>query len=147
MRSKLLKKRVMKRQSVTVKRSQVRRASGSLPLQAGHSIGGARSRFRRATSRLARVPVNGSWLALLVLVNFALCNAAFAADKPNILFIAADDLRPQLNCYGRSKDPQENVNIAIRPENVEVVKQLTAQLAAGWPAAVPTSKQNQKDSK
>lgn len=27
---------------------------------------------------------------------------ALAADKPNILFIAVDDLRPQMNCYGKS---------------------------------------------
>lgn len=28
------------------------------------------------------------------------CSTAFAADKPNILMIAVDDLRPQLRCYG-----------------------------------------------
>jgi iduronate 2-sulfatase len=29
-------------------------------------------------------------------------NAAVAADKPNVLFIAVDDLRPELGCYGNT---------------------------------------------
>ncbi|QDV53635.1 Choline-sulfatase [Gimesia fumaroli] len=39
-------------------------------------------------------------LALLVTVCPALCFDAAAADKPNVLFIAADDLRCDLACYG-----------------------------------------------
>jgi iduronate 2-sulfatase len=35
---------------------------------------------------------------ILLLLCFGL--AAVAADKPNVLFIAVDDLRPQLGCYG-----------------------------------------------
>ncbi len=36
-------------------------------------------------------------LILLVLLSI---NASFAADRPNVLFIAIDDLRPELGCYG-----------------------------------------------
>ena len=44
----------------------------------------------------------------LTFIGFILAAAqAFAADKPNILFIAIDDLRPELGCYGS--------NIAISP--------------------------------
>lgn len=38
-----------------------------------------------------------SWLAVLLLTV-----GATAADHPNVLFIAVDDLRPQLNCYGKT---------------------------------------------
>ena len=31
---------------------------------------------------------------------FACALSAFASNKPNILFVAADDLRPELGCYG-----------------------------------------------
>lgn len=34
------------------------------------------------------------------LVLLAVTHGCFAADKPNILFIAVDDLRPELGCYG-----------------------------------------------
>ena len=39
-------------------------------------------------------------IRLLLGVLFLTCATAFAAEKPNILFIAVDDLRPELGCYG-----------------------------------------------
>jgi len=42
-----------------------------------------------------------------------------------------------IELYDHKSDPQENINIANRPENAELVKRLTGQLAAGWRAAVP----------
>ncbi len=42
-----------------------------------------------------------------------------------------------LELYDHLNDPQENVNIANLPENAELVKQLTKQLAAGWRSALP----------
>lgn len=44
-----------------------------------------------------------------------------------------------LELYDHESDPQENVNIANRPENTELVKRLTIQLTAGWHAAQPPS--------
>jgi iduronate 2-sulfatase len=34
------------------------------------------------------------------IVLLLICTCSFAADKPNVLFIAVDDLRPELGCYG-----------------------------------------------
>ncbi len=39
--------------------------------------------------------------------------------------------------YDHHKDPNENVNLAKRPRNSDLVKQLTDQLSAGWKAALP----------
>ena len=41
--------------------------------------------------------------------------------------------------YDHEVDPKENVNIAKRPENAELVTQLAEQLHAGWQGALPTS--------
>ena len=40
--------------------------------------------------------------------------------------------------YDHTADPQENTNIAHRPANAELVKQLMAQWKAGWQAAKPS---------
>jgi arylsulfatase A-like enzyme len=42
-----------------------------------------------------------------------------------------------IELYDHERDPQENVNVAQRPENAALVKQLSAQLRAGWRAALP----------
>lgn len=43
---------------------------------------------------------------------FVLCFAVptFAADKPNVLFIAVDDLRPELACYGKQHIHSPNID-------------------------------------
>ncbi len=42
-----------------------------------------------------------------------------------------------LELYDHQSDPAENVNIAGRPENAELVKRLSIQLDAGWRKALP----------
>ena len=44
--------------------------------------------------------------------------------------------------YDHKEDPQENVNIAGRPEHKELVARLSAQLQAGWRAALPAQSAN-----
>ncbi len=53
------------------------------------------------TSHVADLPRSLASCALrLAILVLALPAFAFAADRPNILFIAVDDLRPELGCYG-----------------------------------------------
>lgn len=40
--------------------------------------------------------------------------------------------------YDHQKDPDENVNVATRPENQELLARLSEQLHRGWKAALPT---------
>lgn len=55
------------------------------------------SRGRAARNRLRHIAFS---TALLIGVLGAACGAA---TKPNVLFIAIDDLRPELGCYGGSQ--------------------------------------------
>ena len=49
-------------------------------------------------------------IALFLITSFANLHAADKPDKLNVLFIAADDMRPQFNCYGRSEMITPNID-------------------------------------
>ncbi len=52
-----------------------------------------------------------------------------------------------IELYDHKLDPQENINIANQPENAKLVKQLSAQLAAGWKAAMPPNEGQSENEK
>lgn len=47
---------------------------------------------------------------LLILLLLLSLNSALAADRPNVLFIAVDDLRPELGCYGQQHIHSPNID-------------------------------------
>ena len=47
------------------------------------------------------------------LLSLVVC-AAHAADKPNVLFIAVDDLRPELGCYGSPIAISPNLDVLAK---------------------------------
>ncbi|HEC42865.1 MAG TPA: iduronate sulfatase [Bacteroides sp.] len=56
-------------------------------------------------------------LSLAILSGFALNSCSSEPETPNILFIAVDDLRPELNCYGQSHIHSPNID-AIADEGL-----------------------------
>jgi iduronate 2-sulfatase len=51
-----------------------------------------------------------SLFLLTLLLGFPISNLGFAAQQPNILFIAIDDLRPELGCYGSKYAVTPNID-------------------------------------
>ena len=47
---------------------------------------------------------------LTALLLLAMINSVSAADRPNVLFIAVDDLRPELACYGKQHIHSPNID-------------------------------------
>ena len=51
-----------------------------------------------------------AWSALAFICLEAVSFRASAARRPNILFIAVDDLRPELGCYGTKEIKTPNID-------------------------------------
>ncbi|MEN8681087.1 MAG: sulfatase-like hydrolase/transferase, partial [Akkermansiaceae bacterium] len=49
-------------------------------------------------------------MKLLTFIAFAFASSLLAAKKPNILFIAIDDMRPEMGCYGSPIAITPNIN-------------------------------------
>lgn len=61
-----------------------------------HVRGFRRNRRHRFGHHQTVFPRRLSWIAMMTV----LCGTAVAADRPNVLLICVDDLRPELNCCG-----------------------------------------------
>ena len=47
---------------------------------------------------------------ILLPVSILSCQSGELPEKPNVLFIAVDDLRPELNCYGLTQIHSPNID-------------------------------------
>ena len=74
--------------------------------------------------------VKSLWLVpLLAVFGFGVSPCLDAAARPNVLFIAVDDLNNDLGCYGHAKDPHEHVNLARQAEHRPTLARLAKVLA------------------
>jgi arylsulfatase A-like enzyme len=63
---------------------------------------------------------------------------AMRTDRYRLVeWVGPGEAEKEYELYDHRSDPGETVNVASRPENATVLKELTAQLHAGWKAATP----------
>ena len=56
------------------------------------------------------MPTTPPWIPLALLVLFSLPLQAAEQNRPNVLFIASDDMRPELGCYGAEQVHSPNLD-------------------------------------
>ncbi len=54
--------------------------------------------------------VRNAILLMLILIGWYRPAICLAAERPNVLFIASDDLRPELGCYGATQIKSPNID-------------------------------------
>ena len=57
-----------------------------------------------------KIPMRRSAIVFLVLTVLDFTISGIAAERPNVLFIAVDDLRPELGCYGATHIKSPNID-------------------------------------
>ena len=70
--------------------------------------------------------------------NQAHMGRSIRTDRYRLTLWKRNDKLGGIELYDHEADPQENVNLAKRPEYAKLIEELTKQLKAGWRSAVPT---------